>query len=513
MSLSKLSSLDHLKVSRRLQKAQATCSFSISTEFFSEDLVKLVNVHSNAIGVLPEFIVWPLLTTTASLMSTNAAIKINQEWSEPSIIWFVIAVRKGEKKTAALKRVRKPIEAVQRKLHDDWVKDNDDDKPAHAPQLIVGHFSFEELHSMCRNRGQILGLFDEMSSFYGQLDLYKHSSTVDGKTLLTLNCGGSWSRNFKSYSATMEKTTSNVTGLIQPAFVYDMLNHVPDADGLNDCQLFDFPPEREILLDELVVPMPADTPDLLQTFLALYENHKDNVTYTLEGDAYTEYAQTHDLLVHDKLQSNNEDVQGILSKARGYCARIAMVIHSLEQTLQSIYHDESDFEDWDSKVSVKAAKSASAIIHHLNKQKFIMLGVDETDPDANSSQTGALSNRMCRLLSITWKADDGTITPSEVTQKHLCERVGQSYPYSKAMGTLREAESMGYGTVEDTTAHNKRKVIMFRKRPFKDLSDDCQKQLKQAKISEETYSKLLQGAHVADTSQNTSSDDPLNSQE
>jgi hypothetical protein len=116
-------------VSRRLQEAQATRSFSISTEFFSEDLVKLVNVHSKAIGVAPEFIFWLLLTTTASLMGTNASIKINQEWCEPSVIWFVIVARKGE---AALKRLHKPIEAVQRKLHNDWVKDDDDQKPARA---------------------------------------------------------------------------------------------------------------------------------------------------------------------------------------------------------------------------------------------------------------------------------------------------------------------------------------------------------------------------------------------
>ena len=51
------------------------------------------------------------------------------------------------------------IEAVQSKLYDDWVKDDDDDKPAHAPQLMVDHFSFEELRSMMyRNRGRILGL-------------------------------------------------------------------------------------------------------------------------------------------------------------------------------------------------------------------------------------------------------------------------------------------------------------------------------------------------------------------
>ena len=144
-------------------------------------------------------------------------------------------------------------------------------------------------------------------------------------------------------------------------------------------------------------------------------------------------------------------------KARGYCARIAMVIHSLEQALQSIHH-ESEQQDWDSNVSVKAMKSASAIIDHFNKQKFIMLGLDEIDSDADSSDVVPLSNRMCRLLSITWRADDGTITPSEVSQKHLCDRVGQSYPSFKAVETLRVAESMGYGTVEDTTAINYRSL-------------------------------------------------------
>ena len=125
-------------------------------------------------------------------------------------------------------------------------------------------------------------------------------------------------------------------------------------------------------------------------------------------------------MVCEKLCSN-KDVQGILSKARGYCARIAMVIciHSLKQALQSI-HYESEQQDWDSNVSVKAMKSASMIIDHFNKQKFIMLGLDEIDSDADSSDV-PLSIRMCRLLSITWRADDGTITPSEVSQKHLCD--------------------------------------------------------------------------------------------
>ena len=105
-----------------------------------------------------------------------------------------------------------------------------------------------------------------MSSFYGQLDLFKHmGSTIDRKTLLTLNGGGSWLRNFKNYSATVEKTAFNITGFIQPAFVHQML-HSSDHDGMNDRQLFDFPPEHDVFLDQLKVPMPEDIPDLKAIF-------------------------------------------------------------------------------------------------------------------------------------------------------------------------------------------------------------------------------------------------------
>ena len=52
---------------------------------------------------------------------------------------------------------------LQKKLHEAWKANDNEDKLPQPPQLIVDHFSFEELHAiMCRNRGQILELFDEM---------------------------------------------------------------------------------------------------------------------------------------------------------------------------------------------------------------------------------------------------------------------------------------------------------------------------------------------------------------
>ena len=66
---------------------------------------------------------------------------------------------------------------------------------------------------------------------------------MDRKTLITLNGGSSWSRN---YTASMSQTAFNMSGFIQPTFVEKMLLS-DDADGFNDRQMFVFPPQRDVM--------------------------------------------------------------------------------------------------------------------------------------------------------------------------------------------------------------------------------------------------------------------------
>ena len=94
MSLSKLTPADMQTINARLKKAQAS-RLPLSDSHLSERLIKLVTAH--AVGVPHEFVLWPLLTAAASFLGTNVFVRINDEWLEPSIIWFIIAARKGEK--------------------------------------------------------------------------------------------------------------------------------------------------------------------------------------------------------------------------------------------------------------------------------------------------------------------------------------------------------------------------------------------------------------------------------
>ena len=502
MSLSKLFQSTGKLFTSALKKAQTQRLDIHSTSLLSTSLLQLLTSHANAIGVPNEFILWPLLTTVASFIGTNGHVRINSEWVEPAIIWFVIAARKGEKKTAALRRIRKPVEEIEERVRKEWTEEHPNEDKTCCPQLIVDHFSFEELHSiMYRNSGQILGCFDEMSSFYGQLDLYKHLSTMDRKTLLTLNGGGAWTRNFKSYSSSIKQTAFNVTGFIQPKFVFEMLHAGNDADGLNDRQLFDFPPERELMLDELKVPIPTDAPDLKMIFPLLMTVHKAKQMYTLEGEAYDLYRETHDELVREKLESADENVQGILSKARGYVARIAMILHCLEQAIECVENAGdllSPDRNWETVVSPNAVRAATAIVQHFNRQKFIALGCSESSP----STSNALSTCIIRLLSMESKQGDGVLKLSEIAQKHISQKVGMSYPTSKAAELIDEAANLGFGDVLSTETPNRRASIHFKKRPLSDLNETCREILKKSRVSSEKYHLAFETPSTLSNSEN-----------
>lgn len=54
-------------------------------EACSEQLLKTISAHADAVGAPKHYIYFPLLTVAASFMGVNAQIKINVEWSEPAI--------------------------------------------------------------------------------------------------------------------------------------------------------------------------------------------------------------------------------------------------------------------------------------------------------------------------------------------------------------------------------------------------------------------------------------------
>ena len=110
---------------------------------------------------------------------------------------------------------------------------------------------------------------------------------MDHKTLITLNGGSSWSRNYRYYTASMSKTAFNMAGFIQPAFVEKMLSN--DADGFNNRQLFAFPPQQDVLLNNVKLPISHNVPSLKEIYTLIRVIHEVPHEYTMDDDALTAF--------------------------------------------------------------------------------------------------------------------------------------------------------------------------------------------------------------------------------
>lgn len=91
---------------KRITAAQ---SISFPWRDVANNTLRLVQAYSNSLGCPDEYIFFPLLTITASFIGTNSTLKIIECWEEPSIVWFNVCARKGQKTTAGLNVIAKPV--------------------------------------------------------------------------------------------------------------------------------------------------------------------------------------------------------------------------------------------------------------------------------------------------------------------------------------------------------------------------------------------------------------------
>lgn len=368
---------------------------------------------------------------------------------------------------------------------------------------MVQHFSMEALHHTMLNNGcQILGLYDEMSIMYGQLDAYKRSgSTLDRSTLLGLYNGGSWARNFKNQSglSKMQKTAFNMSGFIQPASIISKLSKC-ETDGFSDRQLFDCPPEVDYKYDDLKVPMECSIPPLSLIFKLIRTAHQKSITYTMCDEAQEAFKQYYDNLVdRRKAVPDDENRRGVLSKAQGQCARLSMILHVLDQAVAAafeLHHEQRNsaaaIEDrcssWSEEISTEAVQFAKILTDHFINQKFtLMPATDEVvDSQVQLGEHGLLADYPKQLKKfLTYPAP---FTASVACQMRLIPPTPQysgktRYPVEWAKRFMEEVAKAGFGSVECGTKSSH----TFRKRKYDELEKPQLQTLKKLKILHEDY--------------------------
>ena len=132
---------------------------------------------------------------------------------------------------------------------------------------------------------------------------------------------------------------------------------------------------------------PLDTTITLKEVLdTIKDVHKDKheIIYTLSEDGMSVFTSFHDdIVLRRRCIPDDENRHGVLSKAKGQLARIALALHILEQAVHMVHTTTQ--EDWSFTIDEQTVNHAVELMNHFISQKFALMpdNTISTDTDGD----------------------------------------------------------------------------------------------------------------------------------
>lgn len=141
-----------------------------------------------ALDMPPDAILSGILLLVSFFTSHCAITVPGTVWVEPAILWISITMPTGSGKTPLFTFLTNILQKVRSKLNL---------TRAHPPWLL-DEASFEKMGElMATNHSKLLGLYDELSTFLAQINVFRGRGLSDSHDLsafLSLYTGKSWTR-------------------------------------------------------------------------------------------------------------------------------------------------------------------------------------------------------------------------------------------------------------------------------------------------------------------------------
>ncbi|XP_033099931.1 uncharacterized protein LOC117103491 [Anneissia japonica] len=481
------------------------------------DVSSIFKEWATSIGAPPEFLFFPFLTVASAMMHIDTVVQIRPSWSEPPIIWTILAARKGEKKSAALKLIIDALTMVAKQESDtpestpnDKTTPSDKSKQEKVLFMTNTQFTFHKLHEVMKeNRGEALLVYDEIASLYEQLEHGANGSQSDRKILLSLNGGDAWSRaSQNSGHQAMAKTMFNYTGFMQPTIAIHMLNQF-DFDGFNDRHMAILCVKRKLVLFKDMRQPDEDTLSLGEILLKIRNEHAHGRTYKFNEEATNCYAKFYDNIEERMNEMDRfEDHKGVLAKSQGQSARLAMVYQALFDAIalcqaELQYNTPMPSTPWgtpnnDVVIQLSTIKHAIATIELCIRHKFALMPPINKDTQQTTADQADVfgdilknhSKKVCNLL--TRLAVNTPYNSYMIAARHLIPpakpKTGSSsdkhktaYPTANAVEFLEKIQQLGFGKFSD----NK-----FSKKPYTSLTPEAKATLCSLGITAVSYTHL-----------------------
>ena len=244
-------------------------------------------------------------------------------------------------------------------------------------------------------------------------------------------------------------------------------------------------------------------PELHKIYEIIKDAHSNKVVYTMSDEAKNMFIVIHDELCDKKIAIvDDEDRRGIISKAKGQVARLAMVIHCIEQAIINYSFTEAT---WKSEIQESSMKQARIVINYIIEQKFALMNPEiiiscYTSPASVSTGIQRLDSNS-KYLNKFLSFHEREVTLSHVSRFRLMPPSTSTssknkYPVEECRSFMRDVEAAGFGNIINT-----RRSLTFRKRRYCELGIEQQETLKRMNLSSEQYDSFLD--HSAEESSNS----------
>lgn len=310
---------------------------------------------AESLPVAPEYLMQPFLAVCAGVVGTRAKIQLKRGWVEPAIVWTGLIGDPGTMKSPALAAIQKPLIELQRTaklLHEDAQIDYDDryrkwdaktkeersnspdqhpGKPPEMRHYYMDRFTSEALlekHATESSKTGFSLVLDELSGLFSGMDQYKANGKGDARqTLLTLWTGGALKSDRVTKELFISESCISITGGIQRRVLEKLMSDADDSDGMWGRFLWADPPQ----VPDVWVDTECDINDLLTHLYRVLDSLPER-TYTLSAAAKERYKRYVNWLAEQK-EWASDALKNVLSKLKGYAARIAVVLHCIDQAV------------------------------------------------------------------------------------------------------------------------------------------------------------------------------------
>ncbi|XP_067669929.1 uncharacterized protein [Haliotis asinina] len=402
---------------KRIRLAQQT-GLSNFDETFDIAIARLIKSHADAIGCTRETILFPLLVAVSACMGSETDVNIDTDWSEKPILWILVAGRRGDKKTPALKRIKTAICGLEKEIQALCRTQNSEIRDKHYPRFVIDEHNLpqvEESIKMISGTHTLVGMFDNFGTFLRRRCL--ESKFFDPQLLLSIYDSPvnlSPGTDFEGAPSCVYGSFLAMIEAMDAAALMEMF----DADGLSD-RVHVVCPRDHGCHSEQTTSSSVDSQPPIQRILSSIRNYHQvqTVSYVFTEDGRATFQRCRAEL--ELWQSGflyDERRRGVLAKAAGQLARICAVLTALKNGLDLSARGYGAHVLPSTVITSDTVDSARQILMYLINQKMSFLPNEESLSEDNTWEDMPERNDVSHDTSFMQG-------PSQIGHKHLQETV------------------------------------------------------------------------------------------